>query len=175
MEHAWNETQEEDLTINEENVAMGMAQINYKRSLAPTFSNMTIQLIDQCEKQNRLVNSMKSGTKLLAIWERGLFACFVAQYRWVWILASFLIYFPGALKLIYGLLGSSRIKYIILWHISVKKCQLGMEWQHHWKESFIKALKNPQPTQFYVTLLYIQLENSPLKKVILWGKFQLVR
>lgn len=148
MEHAWNETQEEDLTINEENVAMGMAQINYKRSLAPTFSNMTIQLIDQCEKQNRLVNSMKSGTKLLAIWERGLFACFVAQYRWVWILASFLIYFPGALKLIYGLLGSSRIKYIILWHISVKKCQLGMEWQHHWKESFIKALKNPQPTQF---------------------------
>lgn len=81
MEHAWNETQEEDPTTNEENVAMGMAQINYKRSLAPTFSNMTIQLIDQCEKQNRLVNSMKSGTKLLAIWERGLFACFVAQYR----------------------------------------------------------------------------------------------
>lgn len=54
----------EDLTTNEENVAMGMAQINYKRSLAPTFSNITTQLIDLCEKQNRLVNSMKSSMKL---------------------------------------------------------------------------------------------------------------
>lgn len=57
----------EDLTTNEENVAMGMAQINYKRSLAPTFSKITTQLIDLCEKQNRLVNSMKSSMKLLAI------------------------------------------------------------------------------------------------------------
>lgn len=72
---------------------------------------------------------------------------------------------------------SSRIKYIILWHISVKKSQLGMERQHHWKESFIKAITPPlsQLNSSYVTLLYIQLENSPLKKVILWEKFQLVR
>lgn len=61
----------EDLTTNEENVAMGMAQINYKRSLAPTFSNITTQLIDLCEKQNRLVNSMKSSMKLL--FEKGVF------------------------------------------------------------------------------------------------------
>lgn len=40
MEHAWNKTQEEDLNINKENVAMGMAQINYKRSLSPAFSNI---------------------------------------------------------------------------------------------------------------------------------------
>lgn len=29
MEHDWSETQEEDLTTNKENVAMGMAQINF--------------------------------------------------------------------------------------------------------------------------------------------------
>ena len=66
-EHAWNETQEEDLAINRVNAVMGMAQINYQRSLAPTFSNITTHLIDLCEKQNRLVNSMKSRTKLLVI------------------------------------------------------------------------------------------------------------
>lgn len=70
MEHAWNETQEEDLTINKENVVIGMAQINYKRKLTPTFSNIITQLIDLCEKQNRLINSMKSSMKLLAIEKR---------------------------------------------------------------------------------------------------------
>lgn len=51
-----------------------------------------------------------------------------------------------------------------------------MEPQHNWKESFIDALKNPnQLNSTYIILLYIQLENSPLKKVILRGKFQFVR
>lgn len=51
-----------------------------------------------------------------------------------------------------------------------------MKPQHNWKESFIDALKNPnQLNSTYVILLYIQLENSPLKKVILRGKFQFVR
>lgn len=51
-----------------------------------------------------------------------------------------------------------------------------MEPQHNWKESFIDALKNPNHlNSTYVILLYIQLENSSLKRVILRGKFQFVR
>lgn len=65
MECACNETQEEDLTTKKESAVMGMAHINYKRSLTPTCSNITTHLIDLCEKQTG--QSMKSRKKLLAI------------------------------------------------------------------------------------------------------------
>lgn len=45
------------------------------------------------------------------------------------------------------------------------------------KRKLYKSIKSPakQLNSSYVTFLYAQLEISPLKKVILWGKFQLLR
>lgn len=55
---------------------MGMAQLNYMRNLAPTFSNITTHLIDLCDKQNRSANSMESRKKLLVISKEGSFCWF---------------------------------------------------------------------------------------------------